>query len=160
LEFWALGLLSRLPRLVPTGLVVTAAWLNGHGYSSALLRKYVANGWLEQPARGIYRRQAGKLLWQHVVVSLQTLLETPVFVGGRTALEQQSLSHYVSQNSPREVHLYFDAKPPGWIRKVRLEESLVLHRSRRLFKSTQLRSSGIWNNEHQAFLGRVSTPAS
>lgn len=144
--------LNRLQRLVPTGLVVTAAWLNDHGYSSALLRKYVANGWLEQPARGIYRRPAGKLLWQHVVVSLQTLLETPVFVGGRTALEQQGLSHYISQNSPREVHLYFDAKPPGWIKKVLLEESLVLHRSRRLFKSTQMRSSGIWSSEHQAFL--------
>ena len=144
--------LNRLQRLLPTGLVVTAAWLNKHNYSSALLRKYVANGWLEQPARGIYRRPAGELLWQHVVISLQSLLETPVFVGGRTALEQQGLSHYVYQSSPREVHLYFAVQPPGWLKKVVLEENLVLHRTKRLFKSTQMLSTGTWNSERQAFL--------
>ena len=144
--------LNQLQRLLPTGLVVTAAWLNEHGYSSALLRKYVANGWLEQPARGIYRRPAGELLWQHVLISLQTLLETPVFVGGRTALEQQGLSHYVSQTNPREVHLYFAVQPPGWLKKVPLEENLVLHRTKRLFKNTQMLSSGTWNSERQAFL--------
>ena len=144
--------LNQLQRLLPTGLVVTAAWLNKHEYSSALLRKYVANGWLEQPARGIYRRPAGELLWQHVVISLQTLLETPVFVGGRTALEQQGLSHYVSQASPREVHLYFGTPPPGWLKKVPVKEHLVLHRTRRLFKSTQMFSTGRWSSERQAFL--------
>lgn len=144
--------LNRLQRLLPTGLVVTAAWLTGHGYSSALLRKYVANGWLEQPARGIYRRPAGELLWQHLVISLQTLLETPVFVGGRTALEQQGFSHYVSQTNAREVHLYFAVQPPGWLRKVEMKEHLVLHKTRRLFKNTQMLSSGHWDSKRQAFL--------
>ena len=144
--------LNQLQRLLPTGLVVTAAWLNERHYSSALLRKYVVNGWLEQPARGIYRRPAGELLWQHVVISLQTLLETPVFVGGRTALEQQGLSHYVSQTSPREVHLYFAVQPPGWLNNVTLDVDLVLHRTRRLFKNTQMNSSATWNSERQAFL--------
>jgi len=144
--------LNRLQRLLPTGLVVTAAWLNEHGYSSALLGKYVANGWLEQPARGIYRRPAGELLWQHVVISLQTLLETPIFVGGRTALEQQGFSHYVSQSSPQEVHLYSSVLPPGWLRKVAPKENFVLHRTKRLFKNTKMLSSGKWDSEHQAFL--------
>lgn len=144
--------LNRLQRLLPTGLVVTAAWLNEHDYSSALLRKYVANGWLEQPARGIYRRPAGELLWQHLVISLQTLLETPVFVGGRTALEQQGLSHYVTPSSPRDVHLYFAVQPPGWLKKVNIDENLVLHRTRRLFKDTQMLSTGTWDSERQAFL--------
>jgi hypothetical protein len=75
-----------------------------------------------------------------------------VFVGGRTALEQQGLSHYISQTSPREVHLYFETQPPGWIKNVYLEENLVLHKTKRLFKSGRTFNSGKWSSEHQAFL--------
>jgi hypothetical protein len=46
-------------------------------------RKYVAHGWLEQVARGVYRRPVRTnadhegLRWQPVVISLQTLLGYP-----------------------------------------------------------------------------------
>ena len=149
--------INHLQRLLPTGLVVTAAWLNEHNYSGALLQKYVASGWLEQPARGIYRRPAGELLWQHVAISLQALLGSQMFVGGRTALEQQGLAHYVSQTSPREVHLYFAVQPQGWLEKVALKQKLVLHKTKRLFKSTQMLNSGKWDIEQQAFLNTSIT---
>jgi len=68
------GKLKQLEHLLPEGLLVDAAWLSAHGYSTSLRTKYVASGWLEQPARRVYRRPRGQLGWQQVVISLQTLL--------------------------------------------------------------------------------------
>src|SRR5262244_1940198 len=90
--------LNYLQRSLPEGLVADAAWLEKHGYSRALRNKYVARGWLDKVARGVYRRPAPKLTgeareglrWQPIVISLQTLLGCPYTVGGRTALELQS----------------------------------------------------------------------
>jgi predicted transcriptional regulator of viral defense system len=106
--------LNWLQHNLPEGLVVDSAWLQGRGYSSALRSKYAARGWLEQVARGVYRRPPALLpapkedeglRWQNVVISLQMVLECPVIVGGRTALELQGFAHYLSLTGPREVHL-------------------------------------------------------
>lgn len=75
------------------------------GYSRQLLNHYVSTGWLEQPARGLFRRPRGTLSWQQVVISLQTiLLDDPFIVGGRTAVELQGYAHFLPQKT-REVHL-------------------------------------------------------
>lgn len=68
------GKLNQLERLLPEGLLVDAAWLSRHGYSTGLRSQYVAAGWLRQPVRRVYQRPRGPLGWQQVVVSLQTLL--------------------------------------------------------------------------------------
>lgn len=109
--------LNRLERELPEGLLVDANWLEQRGYSRSLRSQYVAAGWLEQPARGVFRRPRGHLSWEQVVISLQTLLQLPVSVGGRTALEVLGYAHYLRQ-SQRVVHLYTDAKLPGWISKL------------------------------------------
>ena len=54
-----MGKLNWLERNVPEGLVVDASWLTKHGYSTSLRSQYVTAGWLEQPARGVYRRPRG-----------------------------------------------------------------------------------------------------
>ena len=127
--------LNQLQRLLPEGLVVDAAWLEAQGYSRGLRSRYLASGWLEQPARGSYRRPGGKLLWQHVVVSLQGLLQFPVIVGGRTALELHGFSHYASRIGPSEVHLYGDKPPPGWVLKLAPHQRLIFHGAKRLFRT-------------------------
>jgi hypothetical protein len=125
-------LLNRLERGLPEGLVVDAAWLRRRGYSRQLLSHYASSGWLEQPARGVYRRPRGKPNWQQVVISLQTLLEAPLVVGGRTALELQGFAHYLS-HKVKEVHLYGRKPPPGWLRKLKLDVRFVYHNSQKLF---------------------------
>lgn len=136
------GKLNWLQVHVPEGLLVDAAWLQRHGYPSNLRSKYVAHGWLDQVFRGVYRRPAAKLpapnqdeglRWQQVVVSLQTLLERPYTVGGRTALELQGFAHYLS-DGPREIHLYGPKVVPGWVGKLQLDSPLVLHNVEKLFK--------------------------
>jgi hypothetical protein len=105
------------------------------GYSSSLRSQYVSAGWLEQPARGTYKRPWGTLSWQQVVISLQVLLQQPLIVGGRTALDLQGFSHYVSAQGPQTIHLYGREPPPGWLNKLPLKETFRFHKSQTLFKS-------------------------
>lgn len=135
------SMLNRLQRLLPEGLLADAPWFNRMGYSGSLRARYLASGWLESVARGVYRRPAHRpgleaavpLRWQHVVVSLQTVMESPLAVGGRTALELAGLAHYTSSGL-REVHLYGDRPVPGWLRRLPIETDFVFHNARRLFR--------------------------
>ena len=140
--------LNQLQRSLPEGLIADAAWLEEHGYSRALRNKYVGRGWLDQVTRSVYRRPAPALQgearqedlrWQSVVISLQTLLERPYTVGGRTALELQGLAHYLTVKH-HEIHLYGNHKPPAWIFKLKLDGRFVFHNSERLFTSKVNRS--------------------
>ncbi len=138
------GKLNWLQHNLPEGLVVDAAWLEHNGYSSSLRSKYVKAGWLNQVARSVYRRplvnfptpnDVQGLAWQNVVISLQTLLDYPVVVGGRTALELQGFAHYLSARGSHEVHLYRDKPLPGWVSKLNLNTRFVFHNAQTLFKN-------------------------
>ncbi|KEO54652.1 type IV toxin-antitoxin system AbiEi family antitoxin domain-containing protein [Thioclava pacifica] len=126
--------LNQLEKDLPEGLVVDAAWLEKRGIASNLRAYYVKSGWLVQPARGVYRRQRGSLNWQQVVISLQTLLEVPLIVGGKTALELQGYAHYLTQET-KVVHLYGRTKPPGWLDKLGLPQRFAYHNSETLFRN-------------------------
>ncbi len=119
--------LNQLVRDLPDGLLVDASWLEQRGYSRSLRSQYVAAGWLSKPARGVYSRPQGIQTWQQVVISLQSLLDVPVSVGGRTALEMQGYAHHLSQSLQR-IHLYSDAKPPGWVQKLANDWVFVIHK--------------------------------
>jgi hypothetical protein len=142
------GLINQLTNKLPEGLLVDAAWLKTQGYSSQLQHRYVASGWLEQPARSVFRRPRGALSWQQVVISLQTILNySPLVVGGRSALELQGYAHYLRQ-STATVHLYGPKAPPGWVQKLKLPVELIYHNDRRLFKNdpvTKGARSDKWN---------------
>lgn len=126
------GKLNQLRRRLPEGLLVDAAWLTAQGYSTALRSQYVRAGWLEQPARRVYRQPRGEVSWEQAVISLQILLGRCLVVGGRTALEREGYAHYLVR-SDREVHLYGPSRPPTWLGDLPLEVSFVYHNSRRLF---------------------------
>lgn len=128
--------LNRLQQELPEGLLADAAWLEAHGYSSALRSQYVRSGWLDSPARRVYRRSRTPLTWQQVVISLQTLLNLPLSVGGRTALEQQGYAHYLSAEI-LEVHLYGPKRPPTWLASLPLDVAFRWHNSLRLFPSDE-----------------------
>ena len=126
------GKLNLLERILPEGLLVDAAWLSARGYSTSLRRQYVTAGWLDQPARRVYRRKRGSVSWQQAVVSLQTLLDCDLIVGGRTALELQGFAHYVRQETTR-AHLYGRKHPPLWLNKLPVDTEFAYHNTARLF---------------------------
>ncbi len=113
--------------------MVDAAWLARHGYSTALRSHYLSAGWLDQPARRVYRRPRGQLTWQQVVISLQTLLDRPLAIGGRTALELLGHAHYVL-HTRTEVHLYGPERPPTWVQRLPVGVRFAYHNDARLFR--------------------------
>jgi hypothetical protein len=135
--------LNWLERNLPEGRVVDAGWFERHGVSRQLRRKYVLNGWLLTPARGVYRRPTPSdknepLAWQELVISLNDLLNLPVSVGGRTALELEGFAHYLTASGPHEVHLYTHEDLPGWVSHLPVDAHLVVHNALRLFRSGQV----------------------
>ncbi|MCC5979970.1 MAG: type IV toxin-antitoxin system AbiEi family antitoxin [Salinarimonas sp.] len=142
--------LNLLLRSLPDGLVVDSRWMEAKDYSSSLRSQYVAAGWLVQPARGVYMRPGGRLSWQNVVISMQTLLEMPVIVGGRTALELHGFAHYLAAGRRDTVHLYGLTPPPGWLARLPLNADFVFHRIGPLFgggTSAQGSTAFAWNTE-------------
>jgi len=129
--------LNRLERALPEGLLVDASWLEARGYYRSLRGKYVSSGWLEQPARSVFRRPRGTVGWEQVVISLQTLLEFPVSIGGRSALELQGYAHYLPQ-SQKTIHLYSDQKLPAWMFNLNIEPSFVFHNRLRFLPKIEL----------------------
>lgn len=129
--------LNQLEKDLPEGLVVDSSWLKQRGIASNLRAYYVKSGWLEQPVRGLYRRPRGTLSWQQVVISLQTLLGQPLYVGGRTSLELQGFAHYLTFEQ-RSVHLYGNQKPPSWLGKLQLPQKFIYHNTATLFESDPL----------------------
>jgi len=126
------GKLNQLQQKLPDGLLVDAAWLEDQGYSSALRSQYVRAGWLHSPARRVYRRSQSQLTWVQVVISLQYLMDLPLTVGGRTALEELGYAHYLSARM-REVHLYGPTRAPTWLADLPLDIDFQWHNSLRLF---------------------------
>lgn len=126
--------LNRLQRDLPEGLLADAAWLEAHGYSRSLRGHYLRAGWLEKPAPRVYRRSRAPLTWEQVVVSLQHLLELPLTIGGRTALEQLGYAHYLPVRA-REIQLYGPKRPPTWLADVPVDVAFAWRNSLRLFPS-------------------------
>ena len=125
--------LNLLQHLLPEGMVASAAWLRERGYSSALCSKYVANGWLKQPARGAYSRPSAKTKWQHLIISLQSLMHQPVAIGGLSALELQRYGHYVRMGSEQRVFLYSEARLAKWVNEIEPLVRFELRNANKLF---------------------------
>ena len=128
--------LNRLDKRLPEGLLADSAWFEQNDYSRALRNQYVKAGWLEQTARGVFRRPRGQISWEQVVISMQTLLGYPLSVGGRSALELQGYAHYLPQ-SQKAIHLYHDKKMPSWLHKLSLQECFVTHNGQRLWSNSK-----------------------
>jgi len=141
--------LNQLEKNLPEGLLVDAAWLEKQGIASNLRAYYVKSGWLKQPARGVYQRPYGSLSWPQVVISLQNLLNVPLVVGGRTALELQGYAHYLVQET-KAVYLYGPQKPPSWLGKLNLPQEFRYRNSKNLFRNDPITSglgSLVWDVE-------------
>lgn len=140
--------LNWLARNLPEGIPVDAAWLRSQGYTANLLRKYEAAHWLEQPAHRVYVRPRGELTWQHVVISLQTLLRRDLVVGGRTALELQGYAHYL-RRSETNIYLYGPKPLPTWLKDLSAGVKFIYRNDGKLFR-TQRASTAPHRLDQQA----------
>ncbi|MFS8979024.1 type IV toxin-antitoxin system AbiEi family antitoxin domain-containing protein [Cupriavidus necator] len=121
------GKLNRLLAELGDTTLVSSRWLRAHGYSNSLVARYVASGWLESPARGVYLRKGGRLRWEGAVRSLQANEALPLHVGGRFALAMQGHEHYLRLGEAGTITLYGPGRLPGWVGKLPLKERFEFH---------------------------------
>lgn len=116
------GKLNRLLAGLSDTELVSSRWLRAHGYSSSLVARYVASGWLTSPARGVYMRKGGRLQWEGVVWTLQCAEGLSLHIGGRFALAWQGYEHYLRLGEAAVITLYGPDRLPGWVGKLPLAE--------------------------------------
>ena len=122
-----------LQHILPEMFLADTIWLASQGYSGVQASKYTAAGWLHRPARGVYMRPGGRLYWQGVVVSLQTLIGAPFVVGGLAALEMQGYAHFIYPRMPGRIYLHGCGRPPGWVHRLDLDQQFIFRSVSRLF---------------------------
>ncbi len=104
--------------------LVSSRWLRAHGYPSNLVARYMASGWLQSPARGVYLRKGGTSTWEGLLHSLQTLEGLSIHAGGRFALAWHGHEHYLRVGESATVTLYGADKLPAWARTLPLPERI------------------------------------
>lgn len=122
------GKLNYLQRSIPPGLLVTTAWLGAHEYPTNLLSYYLSRGWLDSPARGVYRLPGPPLKWQSVVASLQLNEGSWSHIGGHTAIVQRGLGHYARRSGTEAIQLYGPDTLPHWVNKLGVPEKFEQRR--------------------------------
>jgi hypothetical protein len=101
----------------PSGVVLTAAWLEEQGVSSKLAWWYVHSGLLEKLGTNAYKKAGDHITWEGAINALQTQLATPIHVGAKTALHLLGLGHFVSIQGMQHIMLFAHAttKIPKWL---------------------------------------------
>ena len=149
--------LKRLQSDLPTGLLAPASWLVEHGYYRQLLDHYISSGWLESPARGVYRRPGPPLKWQHVVTSLLLTGELPLHVGGATALVHAGFGHYVQMRGAETIRLYAPVGLPAWARALSPPEKFVVRNDSMFYALSVPR---VWLDEKKCATNDKGEPVS
>jgi hypothetical protein len=117
--------LNRLLETLGDTTLVSSRWLRAQGYPSNLVAKYMASGWLQSPARGVYLRKGAKPTWEGLLQSVQIREQLALHVGGRFALARQGHEHYLRLGESATVTLYGPAKLPAWAIKLPLRERVL-----------------------------------
>ena len=119
----------------PPGTVITSNWLKKKGVYKQLADSYTESGWLERIGRGAYKRKGDDISWAGGLYALQKLLDLPVHVGCKTALELQGLGHYIKMSGRDQVILWKtpDVRLPSWFQEYNWEVQLAI-RSATLFE--------------------------
>ena len=124
---------KELYEIMPEGFITTHKWLMEHNLSSHAIDNLVKSNQLESISKGVYVRNVGKITWQSVVFSLQSVLKLDFVVGGLTALEMQGLSHYLSLSEDKIVHLFGNNVLPQWVTNLELNVKFVRRTTHSLF---------------------------
>jgi hypothetical protein len=155
--------LKNILEAIPAGFIVDSSWLESHGVSRFLTRKYIDSGWLERLERGVFRRpapQAVALDWQTCLLSLQHIMDYQVHAGGISALGLQGYRHYLPLGAPAPVWFYGSAIP-SWLARLKLDAP-VTTRGVSLFREpglglTESKTGGV-NTLPWGWALRISSP--
>lgn len=99
---------------LPEGLLVDRAWFTKHGLTRPDIDYYLRAGYFQTVQRGLYRKPGAPLKWQHIAYSLLEM-NLPLHIGGKTALAEKGLTHYLELGQ-RDIQLFSEDKLPSWLK--------------------------------------------
>ena len=130
----------------PESPILTATWLEQHGYSRQLVRHYVQHGWLRKLGNGAFIKLAERPSWSDGVSTLQQQLSLPIHVGGLSSFELQGALHYLSLSQMNLVMLYADGdsakKLPKWFADA--FPTVHYHQSSLILSRTGIEFKEVW----------------
>ncbi len=115
----------------PSGVVLTSAWLKNHGVSAKLAWWYVHSGLLEKLGTNAYKKAGTPITWAGAINALQSQLDIPIHVGGKTALHLLGLGHFIPMQGMQEVMLFAppNTKIPKWLLAPQWDAKFELYKS-------------------------------
>ncbi len=110
--------INQLLQKLPKGLVLLSPWLAAEGYPYELQQRYRKSGWLKSIGKGAMIRTGDELLLSGAITALQTQVKASIHIGGRSALGQLGVAHYLQVNS-KELTLFAEGQftLPAWYSK-------------------------------------------
>ncbi|WP_320171211.1 type IV toxin-antitoxin system AbiEi family antitoxin domain-containing protein [Maridesulfovibrio sp.] len=140
----------------PNGTIKNSEELAKLEINKSLVQGYMEQGWLVSVGRGAYAKSHDTPTWLGGLHSLQQKDKPFIHAGGRTALELQGYTHYVSAQK-REIFLFAPPKTKlaAWFAKYDWGQTIV-------FTSTSLFPDNLSDSftEHDAgtFTVKISSP--
>jgi Transcriptional regulator, AbiEi antitoxin, Type IV TA system/Transcriptional regulator, AbiEi antitoxin N-terminal domain len=117
--------------VAPSGVVLTAAWLEEHNVSSKLAWWYVYSGLLEKLGTNAYKKAGDHITWVGAIHALQAQLATSIHIGGKTALHLLGLGHFALMKGMQQIMLFASTttKIPKWLFANSWDAEFEIHKS-------------------------------
>ncbi len=111
--------INHLLKTWPVGTIATASWLESQGVYHQLVAHYEHSAWIKRIGHGAFARDGDEVEWKGALFAIQTQLNLPIIAGGKTALELQGVSHFVSSGSGNFVYLFGTPRSrlPTWFQQ-------------------------------------------
>jgi hypothetical protein len=149
--------LNQLLQQWPMGTVSTTNWLEKQNISRQLADDYENNLWIKRIGRGAFIRSGDQVDWSGGLYAIQTQLQLPVHVSGKSALELQGFGHFIPQKE--ETLLYLMGNPkcrlPNWFIKYDWKVR-ISYKAKRLFKEKEV--LGLTSHSSKFFNITMSSP--
>lgn len=119
--------INQLTQRLPKGLVLLTTWLRSEGYPYELQQRYRDSGWLKSIGTGALIRTGDDVTLEGAIAALQTQAKDSIHIGGRTALQQLGVSHYLQINS-NKVTLFANSRYllPAWFKSYKWDSEVDL----------------------------------
>ncbi len=151
---------SKLNRLFsewPPQVIYTCSWLYSQGYGYDLIMHYRKSGWLIQVGNGAVARAGDRISWEGGLYAIQSQLDLPIHVGGKSALLIKGRGHFIPQGKGWPLVLFGSpgAKLPAWFQNYQWEATPQMVTSK---LCSDLKKQGLSKHEMGTFSITVASP--
>ena len=137
----------QLTKIMIPGVMYTAHHLGNEGYSSQLLAKYIKNGLIESPYKGVYILKGHKPSVFDLVYTLQIVMQKACHIASKSALSIKGINEQLNtQLNPQFIQLNTakSFKKPLWLKEIEKQHKYkIIVMQSNLFNNNDLSVSSI-----------------